>query len=666
MVKYYNFDILKNEEAIILKSKFVRRFPKKEEYLLRLVEELDLIIKKKFVNYLLQVVELLSLITDIPHIIRGSSGSSLVCYGLGITNIDPIKENICFARFLNVNRETMPDIDMDFPYNKREIVFDRLNKHWENRVGRISNHVYYKEKSAMRKAISESGHKGFISRKNCNPYCYDNTDEIIQKKKEILGTFRHYSLHCGGIIIYDNEIPDEERLESKTLNQIKLNKDDVDEKGYFKIDILSNRGLAQLCNCVDLITDYKITNMDEYFFTNSKFDTKITKLFEKGFNLGLTFSESPAMRKLLTVIRPKNINDLALCLALVRPAANEKKEVMDNVINNLSLDNFIIYDDDAIRYIQGLINCPEGKADEYRKAFSKYKWKKINYFKKIISNVFSKDDNEQIVEKLDSLRKYSFCKSHSMSYAKLVWSLAYQKINNPVEFWLSTLNHCHSMYRKWVHFREAKNAGIELTLGKKPWILKNNRDKHILISVNSKDKEKKKKTTKEGVQKISNYVVIDKNNKDDEDEESIYDKDDIKTMKYQFNMYGYWISSKFFDNMYVTIFPESYNKTSKTIKIKFRGLIATGRSILRDSGNVSCTFVTIGYDNGRFLDISIDKTYPWSHYDCLEGEGYLKHYYYSNRDTYQELGKTKDEELKKLLNNNALYVNCTRFKFNNL
>jgi len=147
-----NYHILENTIVKDIIKKFKRKCPKRKEYLDRLTSEFDIIIKKNFYNYILQVYELLDLVKDIPHIIRGSSGSSLVCYCLGITNIDPVEDNVCFARFLNETRQSMPDIDFDFPYNKRDEVFERIDKHWNNRVARISNHVMYKEKSATRKA----------------------------------------------------------------------------------------------------------------------------------------------------------------------------------------------------------------------------------------------------------------------------------------------------------------------------------------------------------------------------------------------------------------------------------------------------------------------------------------------------------------------------------
>lgn len=111
-----------------IKNKFIRTCPDNEIYKERMEKELDLIVKKNFVSYILQVREILDLIGDIPHIIRGSSGSSLVCWLLGITTIDPILNSICFSRFLNEYRNSMPDIDMDFPHNQRNKIFKKFLK----------------------------------------------------------------------------------------------------------------------------------------------------------------------------------------------------------------------------------------------------------------------------------------------------------------------------------------------------------------------------------------------------------------------------------------------------------------------------------------------------------------------------------------------------------
>jgi DNA polymerase III alpha subunit len=128
------------DQQSILKNKFIRKCPDQPEYNLRLEKELDLIIGKNFFTYIIQVCEILDLVGNVPHIIRGSSGSSLVCWLLGITSIDPIANKICFARFLNSFRNSMPYIDMDFSHNQRVKIFNKIFAKWNN-VVRISNYV---------------------------------------------------------------------------------------------------------------------------------------------------------------------------------------------------------------------------------------------------------------------------------------------------------------------------------------------------------------------------------------------------------------------------------------------------------------------------------------------------------------------------------------------
>lgn len=553
-------------------SKFKRKLPRNNDYKNRLHLELQLIIKKKFVDYLLQVVEILDLVNDIPHIIRGSSGSSLVCYCLGITNIDPIKENICFARFLNEKRESMPDIDIDFPYNKREKVFKRLNKKYPNKIARISNHIYYKEKSATREAIRNvmieiEGKSKFIPKNKCNiNYKKEWKDLIVKKKEELLGEFKTYSLHCGGIVYYPDGIPEEIKLKNikdgVLDNQIVYNKDDISNYKLFKIDILSNRGLAQLYG-----SDMLYPNIEDY---PDVFDKKITKLFKFGMNIGLTFAESPAMRKLLTIVEPKNLQEIAICLALVRPMVESKFSILNDFEN---YDKYIIFDDDAIRFIKNKLSCSDDKADEIRRVYAKRKFKKINYYNKIF-DVF-------LVDKLKNLEKYSFCKSHAISYAKLVLALAYQKIYKPKEFWESTLKHCHSMYAKWVHYREASKY-IELKLSNN---LQSNNNMH------------------------SNPFS-------------------------QLKEYGYWISKEFLPNMYLKI----GNAREDGFECTFRGLIAMFR-IHKKSGK---TFITIGYDNYRYVDLIIDEIYKY-HNIIICGKGILRNYIKNNK--------------KLNLNSNGLLIN---------
>lgn len=576
--------IFSHQDAIKMAKQFKRKCPKDKIYINRMKDELELIIGKNLTDNILRVCEILDLLKNIPHIIRGSSGSSLICFFLGITNIDPIKENISFSRFLNIYRTKLPDFDIDIPHTKHELAFKKISKKWGNKVARISNHVMYGEKGAVRKAIKEMGYNKRVPKNKCNINFFPEEEkkkELIKKISEIKNTFKCYSLHCGGIIFFDQDIPKELLInnDNNNIQQIKYNKDDIDEKGIFKVDILSNRGLTQLFGISDqAIEDYPDN------------DPKIEELLCKGKNIGLTFGESPLVKKLCCFVKPKNIKDLAKCLAIIRPMAsgdNKKKkkvEVEDDIEDNF-IESSIIFDDDAIQYIQKLINCDEGIADKYRRAFGKGNWKEINKFCWILKNNknISVNDCEKIKLKLLNLRKYSFCKSHAFSYAKLVWALSYQKVYNPKLFWLSTLNNCESMYRPWVHYREAKMAGLKLTLGRRPWKLKD--DGETLISVFSDNNNSKK-----------------------------------LTMSQQFNMYGYWIENKFYEDCGVNIVDH------QSLKVKFSGLIAIGRISRKyvDKSYKYYTYITIGYQNSYYIDIVIDKYVNFWDYDKIEGHGIFK------------------------------------------
>jgi DNA polymerase III alpha subunit len=521
-------EYLEELEKDLVKSKFIRKYPDNDIYKQRIEKELKIILEKKFIDYILRICDILELIQDIPHIIRGSSGSSLICYLLGITDIDPIKNSICFSRFLNEYRNSMPDIDMDFPHNQRDKVFSRIYDKWDN-VVRISNHVLYQHKSAMRQALKELGVKGRIPKAKCNLNYWKEPEkkkELEKKFKEIKGTLRYNSLHCGGIIfITDMSVYEKHKIKDR---QISFDKVDVEKEGFFKIDILSNRGLSQL-----FAIDSK--PLLSYDFE----DKKTIELIQSGQNIGVTFAESPAMRKIIKTFKPKNVLDIAICLAAIRPGADKSEA---DTIEDLSCG--IIFDDDAITYIQKLLNCSEDKADSIRRLYAKGDNVKIGQFEIELYGENPDIDINDISKKLINLRKYSFCKSHALSYAYLVWALFYQKAHNPTKFWQSTIKNCHSTYRQWVQIREAVIAGVQV--------------------------------------------------KGDKDLTNIE----------HFGIHGYWIGNDFIDNnMYVNIIND------KKQTCEFRGLIASGKWYKKFNKKIkkydTCTFITIGYKNGIYIDLII-------------------------------------------------------------
>ena len=217
-----------------------------------------------------------------------------------------------------------------------------------------------------------------------------------------------------------------------------LKKKDISSEKIFKIDILSSRGLSQLYDCCD----NKLINFEEEFY-----DKKTSDLLSSGNNIGITLGESILIRKYFMKIKPRNINDIALCLSIIRPAAKKARDLYNTD------DKSIIYDDDAIDILSKSLKCDEDLADKYRRGFAKGDENTIAEVA-IELSMYSDKKKDEVLNKLKNLRKYSFCKSHAYSYAQLVWQLAYVKAHFPDKFWKATLNHCDSSYRKWVHYYE--------------------------------------------------------------------------------------------------------------------------------------------------------------------------------------------------------------------
>ena len=537
-----------------LYNAIIRPIPVGQVYKDRLEHEINMIKSKNLIGYIMRALEILKMTKHIPHVTRGSCGSSLICYLVGISHVDPIKYNIKFSRFLNKYRNNLPDIDFDFPYNMRDEVFLKLQMKWPGKVARISNHVYYHEKSAKREGLRSIGINGFISKYDVNNVI-SNLDKKQKKDfdnnvSKLEGTFRCYSLHCGGIVYYPEGVPEELKLKQVNdetnkngLCQIVLNKYDVGNNNQFKIDILSSRALAQL---------YETLGFNNIDFEKHYEDIKTKELLMNGDNIGLTFAESPLIRKSFMKIKPKTVDEIAICLSIIRPAAKDSR----NFEEIEELDNMFVFDDDAIDILSKSLKCDEDLADKYRRGFAKGDQDTIAEVAIELSMYSDKIKNE-VLDKLKNLRKYSFCKSHAYSYAQLVWQLAYVKAHHPSDFWKATLNHCDSSYRKWVHYYEARCVGVDY--------------KHILL------------------------------NKDDV---SVFSKNRMKkfytlTPIEQLRDFGYWdMKTDYF-------FPGCYyfkNKNNYVIK----GIIASSRMISRGKKNVLVLF--IGYNKGKYCEITIN--YP--------------------------------------------------------
>jgi DNA polymerase III alpha subunit len=510
---------------------------------------------------------------------------------------------------MNIARTDIPDIDIDVPYNRRDELYSRIAVTWPDQVARVSNHVQWKSKSALRNVLTvalkekeptpeiQKALKSVRKKQFQIPAVLKSEEAALKKEaSEKVGTMRTFSKHCGGIVIFEDKghVPAPLALKSldSGITQLTLNKDQVEGLGFIKIDVLSNRGLAQLA---EICPGRSLTSYPTRCAATER-------IFAKGKTIGITFGESRGMRKIFMEMKPQNVKEIAVGLALIRPAAaaeGRKQAFLDKWKLAPEADKEtegllrpIIFDDDAILKIRKALGCSSAEADTWRKAFAKQNKSAIQAFRKRLGEKgYSRDIQTALVDDLDQLMYYSFCKSHALSYAQLVWALGYWKAHHPHAFWCATLNHCHSEFRKWVHYREARYSGLVLSREDPPYTLGTRYGKPALLAASPEQ-----------------ALLV-------EEETPVQAIRDMKAL-------GYWLTEDFLPGCFVK--EDAQKRLDGKRKVFFRGLIATGRTVQRH-GSV-CTLLCIGIQDGVYYDLVLADVArsDLNRWCVVEGKGFLR------------------------------------------
>ena len=434
-----------------LYSRFKRPVPPGPEYQNRLAEEFELILSQRFTDYFLQICDIIDLTEDLVHMTRGSAGSSLVCYLLGITDVDPIEWNIPVARFMNPLRDDLPDVDIDFEHHRQTEVMERIFRKWPGKTARLSNYVTYKEKSARREAAKRLGATGNLPRNFTYEKLGLDAKEAKRIERKLIGKKRAISKHCGGIVMFARQLP-------KSLitqdNQILLDKYEIEDLEHLKVDILANRGLSQL---LEIDPDTPLASYPTH-------DDRTARLLCRGDVLGVTQGESPAMRRLFRAIQPESVYDCVFATAMIRPVAmsGRQKAAMFQDWSREATQDSVVFEDDAIEIISSIIGVDQYEADSYRRAFAKKNDEKILEFVERLGNNPRK---AEAMAALQELSGFGLCRAHAVNLGRLIWALAYQKAHNPEAFWRANLRHCQGSYKAWVYQCEAHRRGLETKPG---------------------------------------------------------------------------------------------------------------------------------------------------------------------------------------------------------
>lgn len=480
-----------------------------DEYKKRLIKELEVIKEMGFSNYFLVVYDFIKYAKKNKILVgpgRGSAAGSLVAYTLGITDIDPLKYDLLFERFLNPERKTMPDIDTDFPDNKRDEVIQYVkNKYGEKRVSgiitfgtmaakqvirdvaRVLNIPIYKVDSLCRFIPNFTKDKlEDIYKKNEAFRVKIESDSLFKEMysiaKKIEGFPRHTSQHAAGIVMsridLDEVIP---LAKSDDLYLTGYSMEYLEELGLLKMDFLGLKNLTIIDNIIHDIND----NLEEKIdYQKIPLDDKETlRLFETANTCGIFQFESSGMRNFLKRLKPNSFEDIVAAIALFRPGAavnidsyikrkhnEEKITYLDPSLEVItkSTYGFLIYQEQIMQAANLYAGYSLGEADILRRAMSKKKVDLLQseeekFINRSVLNNHSKEQAKEIFQLILNFAGYGFNKSHSVVYSMIAYKMAYLKSHYKTFFFANLLtNVIGSETKTQEYMLEAKANKIEI------------------------------------------------------------------------------------------------------------------------------------------------------------------------------------------------------------
>ena len=516
-------EILRNDSLDGLKEKFKKFFTSQgqdflsnENYLKykdRLDHELNIIIEMKYASYFLIVSDYIKWAKNNNIPVgpgRGSGAGSLVAWCLSITDVDPIKFNLIFERFLNPDRISMPDFDIDFCEEKRDLVLEYLTKKYVDSVAHIITFGKLKARMVIRDVGRVLGLAyGFVdsiskmipfdpSRPQSLIECIGNEprlqklineDPRVKKLTDLSlkleGLNRNVATHAAGVVIADRKLTEVVPLYKDTTADLLLPSTQFDmysaeNAGLIKFDFLGLKTLTVINNTQKLIRkkikDFNIENI-------SFEDQKVFDLLSSGKTVGLFQVESAGMREALVQMKPNHIEDIIALVALYRPGPMSNIPIYNDTKHGRKTPDYlhplleeilkptygvIIYQEQVMQIAQKLSGFTAGQADILRKAMGKKKRSELekqkqNFISGALQNGISKDVAASIFLKIEPFAEYGFNKSHAAAYAMISYQTAFLKTYYPNEFIAASMTMDISNQNKLSEFyEELKRLKVEI------------------------------------------------------------------------------------------------------------------------------------------------------------------------------------------------------------
>ncbi len=440
---------------------------------------------------------------------RGSAAGSLIAYALGITEIDPIKHGLMFERFLNPDRISMPDVDIDFCIEKRSQVIDYvMRKYGEDKVCQIITFGTFAAKAAIKGVarvlkldfttsnnltkMMVTGPKAVIddSLKEGMPLreIYDSDSkirEIIDIAKSIEGLTFNTGTHAAGVIIAKDPLMESVPLQKGKEGNVVVTypMSNIDDVGLLKMDFLGLRNLTIIQNAVDMIKERTGEQLDMNHLELN--DEKVYELLARGETNGVFQLESVGMKQLVKAMHPSVFEDISALVALYRPGPIEAKYTDTFVNRKLGREEItyehpllepilkdtygtMVYQEQIMKIVQVLANYTMGEADSLRKAMGKKNMEIMEknrpiFIERAVKNGVDEKKANGLYDNMTKFAQYCFNRAHTVCYAYVAYETAYLKVHYPIEYFSALLSSVKNDQEKTqAYIAECQKLGIKV------------------------------------------------------------------------------------------------------------------------------------------------------------------------------------------------------------
>ncbi|HET7467445.1 MAG TPA: error-prone DNA polymerase [Candidatus Dormibacteraeota bacterium] len=477
----------------------------------RLQRELEVIEKTGLAEFFLINWDLMRFAREhgVPGQGRGSAADSIVAYVLGITRVDPIEHNLLFERFLHEEMTSTPDIDIDFSTEHREQVIQYIyDKYGWERTGMVCNVVTFQPRMAIRqigKALGFSNELLDRLAKGVDRWFTEDVEDsmlgavpspemrppswqqFLELCREVIDFPRHLSIHNGGMLVTGEPLVDIAPVEPAAMEGrrvVQFNKDDVEDLGLIKMDMLGLRTLSVVAECLELIKDRTGAKPDLDELTLD--DPKVFETCGEADTIGVFQIESRAQMQTLPRTRPKTFNDLVVEVAIIRPGPIQGNAVHPYIRRKQGREpvtyahpllepilkdtlGVILYQEQIIEIAMHVAGMRPSVADGFRRAMTRHLNRvemsslEDSFIGGCLGNGVPREVADQLFAAVQGFAVYGFCRSHAAAFARTSYETAWLKVYHPVEFGCGLLNNQPmGFYHPSVLVEDLKRHGVKV------------------------------------------------------------------------------------------------------------------------------------------------------------------------------------------------------------